>query len=236
MKQTVKTYLKNAGIDPAALSEAEVNAYTEAAHLQALGIVQSAETIAANIAQRQTAINARESARAMYAPYVAQAVSAYHLDTPRVERAVEIVLRNCISHDANGVAKCQSLTDATKTYTIARGACTCEDHARGNVCKHRIALWLLKQVGETRPARESLYVVKCYCDDCMCEHWIEVQGKKEICHGVNFTPWQMEGYYTKSAPAYAGAGNRKGLYLIPLYKREENTIQNDYYEELANKR
>ncbi len=31
-------------------------------------------------------------------------------------------------------------------YVVRKHSCTCQDHARGNVCKHRIAAWIHQQL------------------------------------------------------------------------------------------
>lgn len=220
MKTQITQYLKSKGLDPATLTPAQVSAYGEAANMEALGYEQSAEKIAENVAKAEKRLEEIAVNRAIYAPLAEIAVNKYNLDPARVDRAVEMLAKhpNIIHHDINGLATVPSLTDATKSYSVTRGACTCADSAKGSICKHRIALWMWAQVNRTQPARTTIYTVKCYCESCMTEHFIEVQGAKEICHGANFDPYAMKNYYIKIAPAYAGAGSRKGLYLIPCYQ------------------
>ncbi len=86
-----------------------------------------------------------------------EAVTVYGLDPARVQRAV-MLLQNRTNvqqarYDELGEAITPSLDKLIVKaeskpgwYVVTRGVCNCKDHSQGNVCKHRIAAWIFREV------------------------------------------------------------------------------------------
>lgn len=108
-----------------------------------------------------------------------EAITRYHADPARVERALIICERGgfnigCPRWDENGMPVKQSDKDLPDLVIVrsssGRGwyfvrpgdrSCTCRDHAQHNVCKHRLAVWmwyeLIKRTNEcTRTRAKNL--------------------------------------------------------------------------------
>lgn len=91
-----------------------------------------------------------------------EAATVYNQDPRRVQRAADLN-RNTyavqVAHkDENGqkITRPNWKTAIVKGskggwYVITRGNCTCEDHKKGNTCKHRIAVWMRRE-SIARPA------------------------------------------------------------------------------------
>lgn len=88
-----------------------------------------------------------------------EAATIYNLDPMRVQRAAEIVNKSRYNvqnaqRDENGVTidspSLKTLIVKSESgrgwYVVTQGACTCEDHKRGNTCKHRIAAWMHREM------------------------------------------------------------------------------------------
>lgn len=83
-----------------------------------------------------------------------EAVILFGADPARVNRAAELA-RNPYSvqqaaKDEQGMSIKKSLNvfavkGSSGWYVVRPGACTCEDHKRGHVCKHRLAAWMYRE-------------------------------------------------------------------------------------------
>lgn len=84
-----------------------------------------------------------------------EALTVYALDPGRIARAADLardpykvqqakrdVFGGPIKPTLNNL-----IVKASKNgwYMVTRGSCTCKDHTRGNVCKHRIAAWMHRE-------------------------------------------------------------------------------------------
>lgn len=86
-----------------------------------------------------------------------EAVTRYNLEPERVQRAAEMDFRFnirpaqydedgvTIRHPHEGIMMVRSSSDRG-VYIVRPGVCTCPDHANGNVCKHRIAAWIYREL------------------------------------------------------------------------------------------
>lgn len=79
------------------------------------------------------------------------AIERYHADPSRVARALKILQQKSIypaKYDENGMPIARPTFDIAAIpgqkgwYVTRKGKCTCRDCQLGNVCKHRIALWI----------------------------------------------------------------------------------------------
>jgi len=68
----------------------------------------------------------------------------------RIERAIDILSNRDIAEVTPTVFLVQAQTDESISYRvdIAEKSCTCPDSARGNICKHRVAVWLYRKIVE----------------------------------------------------------------------------------------
>lgn len=84
-----------------------------------------------------------------------EAATIYNLDPKRVQRAADLA-RNKYNiqpakRDENGETipnpsyKKVCVKGSKGWYVVAQGSCTCDDHKRGNTCKHRIAAWMQRE-------------------------------------------------------------------------------------------
>ena len=84
-----------------------------------------------------------------------EAATIYNLDPKRIQKAAELA-RNKYNiqpakRDANGEIipnpsyKKVCVKGSKGWYVVTQGSCTCEDHRRGNTCKHRIAAWIQRE-------------------------------------------------------------------------------------------
>ena len=100
----------------------------------------STSTLTPHATFRSTLAQAAEQARLL----LPQAVNG------RIESAVKLVLGHDVVFNSDGSATVGSSSDPLKTYTLAGGACDCQDFAYGKApngfCQHRIAANLLKSV------------------------------------------------------------------------------------------
>jgi hypothetical protein len=83
----------------------------------------------------------RQAWRAALAELLAKAKTNLPLSGKRPELGAELVLRGCVTRNADGSATVGSLTDPAKSYLVKDGTCDCKDYpaAPNSLCKHRIA-------------------------------------------------------------------------------------------------
>ena len=136
-----------------------------------------------------------------------RAVIKYSLDPMRVQKAHDLASREgwIIPRDGSLMVKSQSFDDYNfqsvknpkgKIYSVSQSSCTCKDTERGNICKHRIAAWMYR---EMHPEYKSVRIfVHEYCFECGTAHWIETRGGIEICHGEKFDPRNIPQTYFKT--------------------------------------
>ena len=91
-----------------------------------------------------------------------EAIQKFHLDPARTERALLILANHNVvmaridemgqditpTRDAYAVKspKTPSSSDVWHIVRPSRKSCTCRDHAAGNICKHRIAVYLYTEL------------------------------------------------------------------------------------------
>lgn len=85
-----------------------------------------------------------------YQALAQEAIDKWHIDAARIRKAVEIVAENHSIYNsecAPGEWDVRSQTALNSWYHVNTHArtCTCTDSQRGNVCKHRLAVWLLTE-------------------------------------------------------------------------------------------
>jgi hypothetical protein len=77
----------------------------------------------------------------------------------RIESAVKLVLAGDVLFNDDGTAEVASASEPTKTYTLAGGACDCQDFAYGKApqgyCQHRIAANLARSVERVLARRQA---------------------------------------------------------------------------------
>jgi hypothetical protein len=82
----------------------------------------------------------------------------WHIDPTRLLRALEIAQGNNIYNQkcSPGVWDVRSQSNSTAWYRVDTHArsCTCRDSCLGNVCKHRLAVYLYTQM-TARPLAEA---------------------------------------------------------------------------------
>lgn len=85
-----------------------------------------------------------------------ESVTIYGAEAKRVHRAAQLARNPYMiqpaRRDENGepVARASYKILAVKSsrdgwYVVHHGKCTCKDHQKGNVCKHRIAAWMRRE-------------------------------------------------------------------------------------------
>lgn len=83
-----------------------------------------------------------------------EAVILFGADPARVIRAAELarnpytVQQAAKDEQGNPIAKSLNVfavKGSSGWYVVRPGACTCEDHKRGHVCKHRLAAWMHRE-------------------------------------------------------------------------------------------
>lgn len=84
-----------------------------------------------------------------------EAAVIYKLDPKRVQKAAEIARNKYSVQPAkrdeygNEIKPSYSVLcvkGSSGWYVVKKNFCTCEDHKRGHVCKHRIAAWMTKEM------------------------------------------------------------------------------------------
>jgi hypothetical protein len=72
----------------------------------------------------------------------------------RVSKAVKLALLDDVVLNSDGSATVASLSDATKTYTVRHGECSCRDWSQApqNLCCHRLSAGFLRQIQRLLPA------------------------------------------------------------------------------------
>jgi hypothetical protein len=85
-----------------------------------------------------------------YRTLAAEAEAKWHPDQTRLQKAVQIVEGKTSiynQHCEPGSFDVRSQTALNSWYHVdtKRHTCTCTDSDRGNVCKHRLAVWLYVQ-------------------------------------------------------------------------------------------
>ena len=205
MKTIVKKWIeKNIQTPIKELKEWEISAYTEAALIDALGFTVTPAEIEKKLLNAQETHITREKARARYTPYAEKAIQKYRLDPARVDRAVEIVIRKNIRY-INGIAEITA-SDEKEFYSVTLKSCTCPDSTvNKQICKHRIALWMYEQATPAPTYEDNFYMAYIHCMDCNRQHYIKIDGQKEICLGYQFNPAHIPTHYTKAGPRYKGA-------------------------------
>jgi len=140
-----------------------------------------------------------------------RAAVQYHLDPSRIIRACNILRAENPSmvKEREGYLEITS-SNMRQTYRVTKGLCECHDHMKGNICKHRIAAWMFR---ELHPAPTCRYFERRYCMECLCEHWLELtRYEGEKCHGEKFDPMHIPNTYTSGR-------NTTGLYVHPMTPR-----------------
>lgn len=81
-----------------------------------------------------------------------EAALTYKLEPGRIQRAAAIASKSGMIGNAKKDENGNPITPTANLkwvrgskgcfYTVRQGFCTCEDHKNGNICKHRIAVWM----------------------------------------------------------------------------------------------
>ncbi len=90
----------------------------------------------------------RKAYRAIIATVAERAKTALPQSNGRVDKAVQIVLNGDVEPIADGQFNVASQSDATMTYRIVSGTCSCPDaqhRAPDGACKHIISTWLYRK-------------------------------------------------------------------------------------------
>jgi hypothetical protein len=97
----------------------------------------------------------RPDYRAAVATIAEKARAALPECNGRVEKAVKLVLAGDVDLHTDGSASVGSMSDATKTYTVAQSTCTCQDFPRApaGFCAHRLALGIARRARELTRAQ-----------------------------------------------------------------------------------
>ena len=83
-----------------------------------------------------------------------EAVISFGADPARVNRAAELARNPYTVQQAAKDEQGETITKSLNVfavkgssgwYVVRPGACTCEDHKRGHVCKHRLAAWMYRE-------------------------------------------------------------------------------------------
>jgi hypothetical protein len=149
-----------------------------------------------------------------------RAAIQYRLDPPRIIRACNILR----AENPGMVKECEGYLQITssnmrQTYRVTKGLCECHDHSKGNICKHRIAAWMYRELHPTPTCR---YFERRYCMECLCEHWLELtRYEGEKCHGETFDPLHIPNTYTSGR-------NTSGLYVHPMTHIHAPRMQEAY--------
>lgn len=125
-----------------------------------------------------------------------RAAIVYKLDPARINRACNIIRTDNppMIREATEHLRITS-SNGKKSYRVAQKSCDCYDSQKGNICKHRIAAWMYR---ELHPEPEYKTYAMHYCMDCLREHWMEItryDGDK--CHGEAINPLHIPQTYAR---------------------------------------